>query len=171
MLWWYSASSVLLGPTAESYVRGGPVADPALGEMTLSLHPDGRVLDARSGATVDRAMAPELVADLVATCVSAVATASGASSRALWAVATDSLANRVLWAGGSAAHAQALAADERFPTPRYVEVSGQRVVRRTSCCLIYEAPGQQKCVSCPRQTPDDRLRRLRAAFGAIGQDT
>jgi hypothetical protein len=168
VLWWYSASSVLLGPPVETYVRGGgQVADPALDSMMLFLHPDGRVLDARSAATVDRALAPGLVADLVTTCVSAVAAASGASPRALWAVATDALANRVLWAGGTAAHAEALAADERFPTPRYVDIAGRQVVRRSSCCLIYEAPGQQKCVSCPRQTPDDRLRRLREVFGQV----
>ncbi|HEY0453150.1 (2Fe-2S)-binding protein, partial [Actinophytocola sp.] len=33
------------------------------------------------------------------------------------------------------------------------------------CCLIYQAPGEQKCVSCPRQHPDDRYRRLRSALG------
>lgn len=161
MLWWYSASSVLLGPATETYVRGGRVASPLLDAMTLFVHPDGRVLDARSSALVDHDEAPAQVAGLVATCVAAVAV----SERALWAIATDSLANRVLWAGGTEKHAVALAADERFPTPRIVEVAGQRVVRRVSCCLVYESPGQQKCVSCPRQRPDDRLRRLRAAFG------
>lgn len=165
VLWWYSVSSVLLGPVAESYVRGGRVADPSLASMTLFVQPDGRVLDARSSSTVDASAAAERVAAVVATCAGAVAKASGAAERALWAIATDSLANRVLWAGGSAVHAVALAADERFPVPRYVTVGGQPVVRRASCCLVYQSPGQQKCVSCPRQKPDDRLRRLRAAFG------
>ena len=165
VLWWYSASSVLLGPPASTYVRGGQVAAPALGSMTLSVHPDGRVLDAAASASVAHADAPALVADLVATCVAVVAPASGASPRALWAIASDSLANRVLWAGGGEAHAAALAADERFPRPRFLTVGGQLVVRRSSCCLVYESPGQQKCVSCPRQSPDDRLRRLRAVFG------
>lgn len=165
VLWWYSASSVLLGPVAESYVRGGRAADPALASMTLFVHPDGRVLDARSSSTVDAAAAPDRVAAVVAACVAAVSSASGAAERSLWAIATDSLANRVLWAGGSDVHAVALAADERFPVPRYVTVGGQRAVRRASCCLVYEAPGQQKCVSCPRQKPDDRLRRLRQALG------
>ncbi|MGB3439545.1 MAG: (2Fe-2S)-binding protein [Actinophytocola sp.] len=165
VLWWYSACSVLLGPVAESYVRGGAVADPALASMTLFVHHDGRVLDARSSSTVARSAAEERVAGVVAACVSAVAAMSGAAPRSLWAIATDSLANRVLWAGGSAGHAVALAADGRFPVPRYVTVGGQHAVRRASCCLVYEAPGQQKCVSCPRQRPDDRLRRLRAALG------
>jgi hypothetical protein len=165
VLWWYSASSVLLGPTASSYVPGGPVAAPELAAMTLVIHPDGRLLDARAAAVVPRSEAPAGVGDLVATCVAAVAPASGAAPRTLWAIAVDSLANRVLWAGGGEAEAVALAADERFPRPRFVEVAGQRVVRRSSCCLVYESPGQQKCVSCPRQRPDDRLRRLRAALG------
>ena len=165
VLWWYSASSVLLGPVAESYVRGGRVADPSLGSMTLFVHPDGRVLDARSSSTVDFSTAGAAVASVVEACVAVVAAASGAAERTLWAIATDSLANRVLWAGGSADHAVALAADDRFPVPRYVTVGGRLAVRRASCCLVYEARGQQKCVSCPRQKPDDRLRRLRQALG------
>jgi len=164
VLWWYSASSVLLGPAATSYVRGGPVA---LDSLTLFVHPDGRLLDARADASVPRAEAPARVGELVAGCVAAVSPASGASSRSLWAVASDSLANRVLWAGGGEADAVALAVDERFPRPRFVEVAGQRVVRRSSCCLVYESPGEQKCVSCPRQRPDDRLRRLREVFGQV----
>ncbi len=162
VLWWYSASSVLLGPPAETYVRGGPAADPALASLTLFLHPDGRVLDARSASTVDRAELPKRLGAVLEMCVDAVAAPSGASVPTLWAIATDSLANRVLWAGGSPDVALELAADSRLPRPRYVEVAGRRVVRRASCCLIYEAPGQQKCTSCPRQHPDERLRRLRS---------
>jgi len=167
VLWWYSGSSVLLGPPASSFVAGGPVATPALGSLTLSVHPDGRMLDAQSADFVSRAAAPALVAELVETCVGAVAAASGASDRSLWAIASDSLANRVLWAGGGEADAVALAVDGRFPRPRFVEVGGQLVVRRSSCCLVYESPGEQKCVSCPRQRPDDRLRRLREVFGQV----
>ena len=91
-----------------------------------------------------------------------LASASGASPRALWAIATDSLANRVLWAGGaeSVARMVAAAVGPELPVPRYVEVSGRLVVRRASCCLIYQAPGMEKCTSCPRQTPAERLRRL-----------
>lgn len=164
VLWWYSASSVLLGPPAESYAGDGPVADPALESLTLYLHPDGRVLDARAEtraeARVDRASLPRRVAATLEVCVTAVAAASTASVPALWAIATDSLANRVLWAGGSPAAAAQLTTWS--PAPRYVDVAGNQVVRRASCCLIYEAPGQDKCVSCPRQHPDERLRRLRA---------
>lgn len=164
VLWWYSASSVLLGPAAESYVRGGRAADPALRSLTLYLHPDGRVLDAREGSFVDRVALPARLASMLEVCVDAVAAASGAPTPALWAIATDSLANRVLWAGGEPSVAAELAADDRLPAPRYVEVAGTRVTRRASCCLIYEAPGQDKCTSCPRQHPDDRHRRLLAAL-------
>jgi hypothetical protein len=165
VLWWYSASSVLLGPSSETYVRGGRAADPALRSLTMFLHADGRVLDARASSFVDRRAVPVRLGAMLAVCVSSVTAVSGAGSRSLWAIATDSLANRVLWAGGTAAQATALAADGRLPAPRYVEVAGQRVVRRSSCCLIFEGRGQEKCTSCPRQHPDDRLRRLRVAFG------
>lgn len=165
VLWWYSASSVLLGPVAETYVRGGRVADPGLAAMTLFPHSDGRVLDGRSASHVDRAVAPAAVADVVSACVAAVVAVSGAAERTLWAVASDSLGNRVLWAGGGAQEAVALAADDRFPVPRFVSVGAQQVVRRSSCCLVYESPGTQKCVSCPRQQPAERRRRLRRAFG------
>jgi FhuF-like iron-sulfur protein len=177
VLWWYSASSVLLGPPVESLVRGGPVADPALAAVTLSLHPDGRVLDARSSGVIaaDR-LGPEL-AGALSTAIGAVAAASGARPPALWAIAADSLANRVLWAGGAASVAVDLAAEISaeisgagpMPVPRYVSVGGARVVRRASCCLIYEAPGERKCVSCPRQHPDERRRRLAAQLGGIAR--
>jgi hypothetical protein len=52
-----------------------------------------------------------------------------------------------------------------MPVPRYVSVHGTRVVRRASCCLIYEAPGERKCVSCPRQHPSERRLRLEAQLG------
>jgi len=170
VLWWYSVSSVLLGPPVSSSVRGGAVADPALASVVLFLHRDGRVLDARSGALVPR---PELGARLLAaltTAIGEVAGASGAPEPALWAVTTDSLANQVLWSGGGPAEAEKLAAlvGPVLPAPRYVSVGGTPVVRRASCCLIYQAPVQHKCLSCPRQHPRDRDRRLREALGHGG---
>ena len=166
VLWWYSASSVLLGPPVESLVRGGPVADPALAAVTLFLHPDGRVLDARSAGVIGVDELGGRLAGALSAAVSAVAAASGAREPALWAIATDSLANRVLWAGGAASVAADLAASVgSLPVPRYVTVAGTRVVRRASCCLIYEAPGEAKCVSCPRQHPDERRGRLVAQLG------
>ncbi len=153
VLWWYSASSVLLGLPVES-------RDPGLDSVTLYLHPDGRILDARSAAVLDDV--GERLAAALSVSIDAVVRQTGAPRRALWAIATDSLANRVLWAGKSPAVAERLAAGvgPALPMPRYVEVSGRLVVRRASCCLIYLAPGQAKCTSCPRQTPEERLRRL-----------
>jgi hypothetical protein len=168
VLWWYSASSVLLGPPVESLVRGGRIADPGLAAVTLFLHPDGRVLDARSAGVVPADELGARLSGALSAAVSAVAAASGAPTPALWAIATDSLANRVLWAGGAPSVAVDLAAAVgSLPVPRYATVAGTRVVRRASCCLIYQAPGEQKCVSCPRQHPDERQRRLVAQLGGI----
>lgn len=167
VLWWYSASSVLLGPPVSSFVSArDEVADPALDSVVLFLHPDGRVLDARSVAAVATGeLAPRLAATM-ATAITAVAAGSGAPEPALWAVATDSLANQVLWTGGSPDAAGELAAAVgRLPVPRFVTVAGRPVVRRASCCLIYRSPGVAKCASCPRQHPTERDRRLRAALG------
>jgi hypothetical protein len=157
VLWWYSASSVLLGPPVSGF-------DPALSYVTLYVHPDGRILDARSDSLLgnDVLALGRRLEEALAACVEAVSDCTGASRRALWAIATDSLANQVLWAGLAPAVASRLAAavGPTLPMPRYVSVSGRLVVRRASCCLIYEAPGQSKCTSCPRQTPAERLRRL-----------
>jgi FhuF 2Fe-2S C-terminal domain len=157
VLWWYSASSVLLGPPVEG-------RDPGLDSVTLYLHEDGRILDASSDTLPgnDIGALGRRLAEALSTSIEAVAACTGAPDRALWAIATDSLANRVLWAGRAPAFAERLAAavGPELPMPRYVEVSGRLVVRRASCCLIYEAPGQEKCVSCPRQTPETRIRRL-----------
>jgi hypothetical protein len=162
VLWWYSASSVLLGPVVESLVRTGVALDPSLSCLTMVVEPDGRLLDARSGSVLDNDKLGPALAETVAAGVRAVSVASGAPGRALWAIATDSLANRVLWAGGTADVAVELAAavGPELPAPRFVSVGGRLVVRRASCCLIYEAPGQAKCTSCPRQTPEERHRRL-----------
>ena len=156
VLWWYSASSALLGPPVASF-------DPGLDCVTLRVNAHGLVLDARSDVQLhDFAKLGRRLEEMLSACIDAVAARSGASVRALWAIATDSLANRVLWAGEPPALAEKLAAavGPELPMPRYISVSGRLVVRRASCCLIYEAPGQSKCVSCPRQTPAERLRRL-----------
>lgn len=154
VLWWYSASTVLLGP----FVDG---LDPSLDAITLLLEADGRVLDARSGAfSGDGASRAR---EMLTTAISSVAQVSGARSRQLWAIATDSLANRLLWAGRtSSAQDIAAAIGPELPRPRYVEVNGREFVRRGSCCLIYQGTTTAKCTSCPRQTPEERLNRLKA---------
>lgn len=169
VLWWYSASSVLLGPAVSSVVRGGDVADPALDSMVMVLHADGRVLEGRSVGVVSLADLGSRLMGALSEGVAAVVSGSGASERALWAVATDSLANQVLWAGGGPGVAVELAASVGavLPVPRFVSVGGNLVVRRASCCLIYQGGGAEKCVSCPRQRPEEREGRLRAAFGVV----
>jgi hypothetical protein len=165
VVWWYSVSSVLLGACVDPLVKTGVAADPGLGHCTLYVHPDGRVLDARSTAVAGQGadVLGPLLADTLRVTIDAVARLSGARARALWAIATDSLANRMLWAGASESLTAELAAavGPELPVPRWVEVGGRTVVRRASCCLIYLTPGNAKCASCPRQRPEERRRRLR----------
>jgi hypothetical protein len=164
VLWWYSASSVLLGACVETLVRTGVAVDPRLAAGTLYVHADGRVLDARSTAIAGDG--PEVLGPLLRStldeAVRAVAALSGARERALWAIATDSLANRMLWAGAAPGLTAALAdaVGPELPSPRFAEAGGRTVVRRASCCLIYLTPGNAKCTSCPRQRPEERRRRL-----------
>ncbi|ACU96026.1 Fe-S oxidoreductase [Saccharomonospora viridis] len=186
---WYSASSVLVAPTLEPWVHTGVARDPALDAVTFDITDDGRFLDAYSTRTLGPAPG-ELAAALVRTIdavVTAFSRASGASPRALWAIAIDSIANRLLWAGSTTGDADAAkrSAEELAehmahaahdvpgcvwngsPRPRFTTVGGRLVVRRSSCCLVYEAPATlgAKCVSCPRQTPTERERRLRTLLG------
>jgi hypothetical protein len=157
VLWWYSASSVLLGPAVSAQ-------DPALSSITIVQHPDGRLVDARS-APFDGPVGPRL-REMLSAATESVAAVSGARARALWAIATDSLANRLLWAGTpELALPLAEAVGPSMPRPRYVEVNGQQFVRRVSCCLVYQGTDTTKCVSCPRQTPEERRQRLAATTG------
>jgi hypothetical protein len=156
VLWWYSASTVLLGP----FVDG---KDPSLEAITLLLETDGRVLEARSPAFTGSAASS--VREMLTAAISSVAKVSGARARQLWAITTDSLANRLLWAGRSSTAADiATAIGPELPRPRYVEVNGRQFVRRVSCCLIYQGTTTTKCTSCPRQTPEVRLARLQTAI-------
>jgi hypothetical protein len=145
VLWWYSASMVMLGPA----VAG---EDPALTSLTLVMHTDGRLVDARS-----RPFVSDGLRDMLAACIGAVSAVSGARERTLWAIATDSLANRLLWAGRTG---DVVDVGPELPAPRYVSVGGRLFVRRVSCCLIYQGTDVGKCVSCPRQTPSERMARL-----------
>lgn len=87
-------------------------------------------------------------------------------------VATSPIADRAVGAPGRAddgadrgmALARTVCRPPLLPV-RYVDVDGpersRRFVRRSSCCLIYVATDGDKCVSCPRRTPDDRREQLR----------
>ncbi|OXM61775.1 (2Fe-2S)-binding protein [Amycolatopsis vastitatis] len=169
-IWWYSLSSVLVAPAVEGLVGGTPV-DPSLDAMELDLVADGRFLGARSTRPLSGGL-PELGAALagtLGTAITTIAAVSGARERALGAIATDSLGNRLLWTPDperamSLAGPLVAAIGLGLPKPRFVRVGRAPAVRRASCCLIYEV-GNPKCVSCPRQTPAEREARLRAALG------
>jgi hypothetical protein len=177
VLWWYTASEVLVRPSIETLLAGDRVADPELANLTLHVDEDSRLRHAEA----DRPLpdVPDITATLgrriaaaMAPAISAVATVSGARERPLWAIAADALANVLLSEGaatGELDRATALAgpiaaaAGLRMPRPRYVDVEGRRFVRRCSCCLLYQATGGfGKCPTCPRQRPEQRRQRLLA---------
>ncbi|MFD9888839.1 (2Fe-2S)-binding protein [Amycolatopsis sp. NPDC059027] len=170
-IWWYSLSSVLVAPSLESLIATGVAMDPSLDAVSLDMVSDGRFLGARSSRPLSADLA-ELGAAFSATlgtAIRTIASVSGANPRALGAIATDSIGNRLLWTSDPE-RAMGLAAPLvsaiglGMPSPRFIRVGRSPVVRRASCCLIYEA-GNPKCTSCPRQTPAERDRRLRAALG------
>ncbi|MEW2502235.1 (2Fe-2S)-binding protein [Amycolatopsis sp. NPDC047767] len=163
-IWWYSLSSVLVAPTMESLAAGGEVLDPSLDAVELDIVPDGRFLGSRSTRALSGPLGPALGAAL-STAITTIAEVTGARPRALGAIATDSIANRLLWASAPHLAADVVASTGLgLPAPRYVTVGRTQAVKRASCCLIYEV-GNPKCVSCPRQTPEERDARLRAALG------
>jgi ferric iron reductase protein FhuF len=161
-VWWYSVSSVLLTPVLAGLVTG----------VGLSARlPDTRlhVLAGDTPVAATTAAGPgDLPADLrttIAAVIAAVAEAGGMRERPLWAIATDSLANRLLAVGravGDVAAATALAGPlaaavgAPLPSPRYVDVAGVRFTRRASCCLLYRVPHEVLCTSCPRRDPLQR---------------
>ncbi|MEJ7771642.1 MAG: (2Fe-2S)-binding protein [Geodermatophilaceae bacterium] len=186
-LWWYSVSQVFLTPTVASLLVTGRALSPRPADVDLHCMPDGRILTARSTEVLHGPDAVGLAAaalrDSLELAIPAVASAGATRERPLWALATDSLANRLLWLGrasGSVDRATSLAATlvERIgspmPVPRYVDIelpaprAGKvRFVRRGSCCLIYLEPREAKCASCPRMSPQSREALLRAAADFI----
>jgi ferric iron reductase protein FhuF len=166
-VWWYSASSVLLTPVLAGLVAGSPLSA-RLADTTVSLLAGGHPVAATSSAPGPAAL-DELGATLrtsLAAVVAAVARAGAMRERPLWAIATDSIANRLLALGralGQVERATGLAAPlaaavgAPLPLPRYLDVDGVRFTRRASCCLLYRLPFEPLCVSCPRRPPAERL--------------
>jgi hypothetical protein len=161
-VWWYSASSVLVTPPLAGLVAGIPLSA-RLEDLTVALLPGVVPIAALAGAG-----SADPVSDLrasLAAVVAAVAEAGGVRERPLWAIATDSLANRLLDLGRSAgdpaaatarARALAEAIGDPLPVPRYEDVDGTRFTRRASCCLLVELPSGSMCTSCPRRPPAER---------------
>ena len=189
-LWWYSASSSLVAAPLAMLATAGVAPDPRLERLTVSLQPNGYLKAARSDrllGSVDEFA--DAVVEAHSEVIAVLSEVSGATPRALWAIATDSIGNRALEAGRAVladtdssagrAAAEAVAASGadlgselaravcRPPLlpVRYVDVDGpersRRFVRRSSCCLIYVATDGDKCVSCPRRNPEDRREQLR----------
>ncbi|TNC22506.1 (2Fe-2S)-binding protein [Amycolatopsis alkalitolerans] len=159
-IWWYSASSVLVAPTVEALAKGQAV-DPSLPAITLDVTDDGRLLDAHAARPPAGELGPAM-SEALESAIATIEQVTGARAPALRAIATDSIANRLLWAGAPELAEPLLASIGGLPKPRYFDVGPAKVVHRASCCLIYQV-GQPKCVSCPRQRPAERARRLRAA--------
>jgi len=170
-VWWYSASAVLLTPVAAGLATGRPLSA-RLADTTL--YEVGGVLLAGVSAAPS---GPDPAGDLreaLAGAIGAVAAAGGVRERPLWAVATDSLAGRLLALGralGDVATVTALAAPvaaavgDPMPVPRYTDVGGTRFVRRASCCLLYRLPGEAMCTACPGRPPAHRQVLLEDAAG------
>ncbi|MEU1980375.1 (2Fe-2S)-binding protein [Nocardia sp. NPDC019395] len=99
----------------------------------------------------------EALREALAVVIDRISAVSGVRKPALWAVVTDVIASWAVDAGAPQV-GQRLAAEMggTVPAPRFVEISGRTFVRRASCCLIYEAPGCEKCVSCPKRPPAER---------------
>ncbi len=161
-VWWYSASSVLLTPALAGLATGLPLSA-RLADTSVALLGGGTPIAATSSAPGGDT-AGELRETLSAV-VDAVAAAGGTRPRPLWAIAADSLANRLLALGralGEERRVTALAAPlaaavgPPLPAPRYVDVAGVRFTRRVSCCLLYRLPPEPLCTSCPRRPAAER---------------
>ena len=161
-VWWYSSSTVLLTPSLAGLVTGTSLSA-RLEDTSVSMLSGGLPVAAVATAP-SRDLASELRNSLAAV-IAAIAEAGRMRERPLWAIATDSLANRLLALGRAlgdvptaTAHAASLAAavGGPLPVPRYVDVAGARFTRRASCCLLYRLPFEPMCTSCPRRPPAER---------------
>ncbi|WP_436776225.1 (2Fe-2S)-binding protein [Yinghuangia sp. YIM S09857] len=184
ILWWYSASTVLLTPALATYAVTRWAVDPRPEATTLFMRRDGLPSGARSSAVAGGTPA-EVGAALglgVGAYVAALAEVAPVRPRAVWAVAVDAVAGVLLRAGttiGEPEAATALAAPlmaaaaeaagEALPRPRYVDFGQTRFVHRTSCCLLYRAPGQPMCTSCPGRRPEDRAADLGRLARGLGR--
>jgi ferric iron reductase protein FhuF len=180
-VWWYSLSSVLLTPPLAGLVTGIPLSA-RLDDLSVSVLPGPLPVAAVAAGPGSGDLAADLRAALGAV-VAAVAEAGRMRERPLWAIATDSLAGRLLVLGqavGDVERATALAVPlatavgPPLPAPRYEDLGGSRFVRRASCCLVDRTPGLPTCTSCPNRPPAERralLERLaRPVGGAPGRE-
>ncbi|MGR7025068.1 (2Fe-2S)-binding protein [Geodermatophilus sp. URMC 62] len=171
-VWWYSASAVLLTPVTAGLATGRPLSA-RLADTTLYELPGGPLVAGVSAAPAGPDPAGEL-REALGAAVAAVAGAGGVRERPLWAVATDSLAGRLLAVGRALRAVDAVTAlagpvaaavGAPLPAPRYTDVAGVRFVRRASCCLLYRLPHEPMCTACPGRPPAHRQVLLEDAAG------
>ncbi|MEV3963850.1 (2Fe-2S)-binding protein [Nocardia sp. NPDC050193] len=177
-LWWCMTASALVEQVVGALARRRPLPAPTLDRLVLTLRADGTVQRVRidetgwtaadaipdgaepaSGSGTGAAPTDIAVAlrQTLTTVVDRLTAVSGVREQALWAVVTDVVASWAVDAGQPPIGRRlAEAIGTVMPEPRFVEVAGRTFVRRASCCLVYEAPGCEKCVSCPKRRPHER---------------
>lgn len=174
-VWWYSLSSVLLTPPLAGLVTGIPLSA-RLEDLSVSVLPGPLPVAAVARGPGSGDLAADLRASL-GDVVAAVAEAGRMRERPLWAIATDSLADRLLVLGravGDVGRATALAAPlaaavgPPLPAPRYEDVGTSRFVRRASCCLLDRTPGMPTCTACPHRRPGERRALLERLARPVG---
>lgn len=170
-LWWYSASSTLVAAPLAMLLAIGRAPDPRPQRLSVSLQPNGYLHSALSEHLLPSTAAyADALLEAHDEVIAALAEVSGAAPRALWAIATDSIANRALETGRAVGDpnrgselAHAVCRPPLLPA-RYTDVEGpertRRFVRRSSCCLIYLATDGGTCASCPRRAPEDHRAEL-----------
>lgn len=171
-LWWYSASSTMAFLAVSTAMVTGSAPDPSLERSRIALRDNGYLGGIVSTEVIAAEDLPAALTGAFTSVVDALAAASGATTNALWAIASDSIANRSLDVGAALGD-RSVGSDfaswlvgempAPLPTPRFLDVGGRRFTQRCSCCLLYETGGSDKCTSCPRRTPADRLRGLEIA--------
>ena len=173
-LWWYSASSTLAFVAVATGMVTGTSADPSLDDAHCFLRSDGSLGGVRAEGVIDTDLLPTALATTLGDVVDALASVCSVRRQSLWAIASDSIANRSLDVGSALGNrmlgehfAAWLSAPMPMPKPRFVEAAGRTFTRRCSCCLIYLTDGADKCVSCPRRSPADRARGLEVAASYV----
>ncbi|MGW6332003.1 (2Fe-2S)-binding protein [Nocardia rhamnosiphila] len=177
-LWWCMTASALAEQVVGALAQQRPMAAPDLDRLALILRADGSVervgIDtpapdaagatpghgvsaADSGIEATEADIGVALRETLTAVIDRLTAVSGVRGPALWAMVTDAVGSWAVDAGQPPIGRRlAEAIGTALPEPRFVEVAGRTFVRRASCCLVYEAPGCDKCVSCPKRRPHER---------------
>jgi ferric iron reductase protein FhuF len=171
-LWWCSASTMLVTPGILAIATDGTCLSPRLEHIVIHHQSSSRF----SGSHGTEAMPDDDLDAFAAELRSTLGTVIDQLGpylprpRPLWAIASDAIADRFLWAGqrtrqqGPAtfyASRVITSIGAPMPQPRYVDVpplpqgttaeaAAQLRIQRNSCCLLYRVPRQSPCRSCPR---------------------